>query len=165
MNENEPIPARNVRRRRNPGMLVPGTVPGVGAFGARAMTPEEWQADQDHKQALHAKGWIEARKREIAEREATNRALDAEQGKPVGHGLKTMSEEIDGVAERLIVPPSPDDVRQSRAKPLRAPARGPKMESGKVVDEGEVPVKRHRTKKVSRVGEVRKKARLAKVLG
>src|SRR6266446_3390334 len=97
--ETDTIPNRNVRRRRAPNMLLPGSMP-----GQVPMTVDEWQEDQDHKQAQHARGFLEARRREIAERQETQRALDAAAPTPVGHGLKSYSEEIDGVRQTVSIP-------------------------------------------------------------
>jgi hypothetical protein len=134
-----------------PGMMtVPGQI---------QMTPEEWAADQAKKQLAHAKGWVTARKQQIREAEAYNAAQETAEPQPVGHGVRTLGKEIDGVTEQRPVPKMPRVPAE-----LSAPARGPKVEHGEYVADAQVPVARGRKKKKSKVAEARRQARLRRVL-
>lgn len=158
MNDLDPIPNRQTRRRRNPGINAPTAVPGTH-LGQRQMSPEEWQEHQNKLQAQHARGFVEARDREIAEAKATNkqRRLVSQAGHSIVGG--------DVMSEAENIQPVPKKATLSKAKQIKVAARGPKVdEENVVVDEGEVPIKHSRSKKISKVAQARKNARLKKVL-
>lgn len=130
--------------------------------GRKELTPEEFQAEQDKKQALHRQSFLENKEREKREQKAAR-----ERKRYLG--LKTSSERIDGVEE----------ISASEAVNMAAeleqrqiiPPRGPKTDDrGTVIDEGEVPIVRGRTKKLTKVEAARvaeekaKKAKTRKVI-
>jgi len=134
---------------------VPGT-----HLGQKLMSPEEWQADQDRKQAQHARGFVANREREIAEVKETNKQRRAAQA---GHSIAGSDVLSEGENIRAV----PKKVSLREGKGVRVASRGPKVDVGEpnvVVDEAEVPIKHSRSKKVSKVAQARKNARLKKVL-
>jgi hypothetical protein len=147
-NEQNTLPV--VIRKRESRVQIPK--------GKKEETLEEWQERQDRLQKAHADSVLENEARlEREEKAARERKRYL--------GLKTSSERIDGVEEI----PVAEAARMARRI---IPPRGPKTdERGTVIDEGEVPIVRNRTKKVTKVEAARaleekeaKKAKTRKVI-
>jgi hypothetical protein len=143
-----PLPV--ITRKRESRLNVPHT-------RKPDLSPEEWAERQAKLQKLHMENFIAQKQREHLDYKASlerKRYL----------GLKTSSEKIDGVEEV-----GPDPIRAIRAI---LPSRGPKTDGGStVIDEGEVPIVRGRTKKVTKVEaerarrvQIQKKAKRRKVI-
>lgn len=161
MNETEPIPNRTTKRRRSPGILVPNSVP-AGNLGQRQLSPEEWQEHQNKLQAQHARGFVQSRDREIEQTRATNK--QRRQTAEAGHSLA--GPDVMMEAENILPVPRKVVAGRTKNQPVTMPARGPVIDDeNTVIDEGQVPIKKNRSKKVSKVAEARKRARLARVLG
>jgi hypothetical protein len=131
--------------------------------GKKELTLEEWQEQQNKKQAQHAQSFQENKERERL-------ALKAARERKRYLGLKTSGERIDGVEEI----PVAEAVNMAKELEEREviPPRGPKTDGGStVIDEGEVPIVRNRTKKLTKVEVARaldekttKKAKTRKVI-
>jgi hypothetical protein len=141
-----------VTRKRDPRLGVPQ--------GRKQETREEWDARQAKLQAQHAQSFVENKEREKREQKAAR-----ERKRYLG--LKTSSERIDGVED---IPPAEavNIAAELEHRPI-IPSRGPRTDGGStVIDEGEVPIVRNRTKKRTKVEvareELQKKAKTRKVI-
>jgi hypothetical protein len=141
-----------VTRKRDPRLGVPQ--------GRRQETREEWDARQAILQAQHRKSFEENKEREKRERKAAR-----ERKRYLG--LKTSSERIDGIEE--FSPAEAVEIAAELEQRVIIPSRGPRTDGGStVIDEGEVPIVRNRTKKRTKVEaareELQKKAKTRKVI-
>jgi hypothetical protein len=149
-----PLPV--VSRKRDPRLGAP--------VGRREETREEWQARQDKLQKQHADSLTQNKERErLAQKAARERKRYL--------GLKTSGERIDGV-EEIPVAEAVNIAAELEGRQI-IPPRGPKTDGGNtVIDEGEVPIARGRTKKMTKVEAARareeqtakKKAKTRKVV-
>ena len=141
--ENDSSTMLSPRRKRNPKVALPPSM----RKNAREMTESEWQDEQNRLQAKAAESHIKNtetyRANKIAEREARKESNLEKYGRPV----TSRSQIIDGVREEDPLPPE-----------QQLPMRGPKIK-GRVMENGEVPVRRIKGKSTSRVQQARERAR------
>jgi hypothetical protein len=152
--DTNPLPV--VSRKRDPRLNIPR--------GQQEETLEEWQERQNRLQAQHAASLIANKERErLAQKAARERKRYL--------GLKTSSERIDNVEE--ISPAEAVNIAAEIEGRQIIPPRGPHTDGGStLIDEGEVPIARGRTKKMTKVEAARareqdratKKAKTRKVV-
>lgn len=128
-----------VTRKREPRVNVPRS--------KEEETPEQWAERQRKLQAHHTESFMENEERLMREQKAAR-----ERKRYLG--LKSSSERIDGVED---IPPDEAARIAAEAEGRNViPPRGPKTDDGgTVIDEGEVPIMRGRTKKSTRVEAAR----------
>jgi hypothetical protein len=128
-----------IRRQRQSGLPIPST-------GRPQLTKEEWDERQAMLQRQHAASFL-------ANKEQQQRELKAARERKRYHGIKTSSELMDGVEE---IPPAEAVMIAQEQEHAILPSRGPKTDSeGTVIDEGEVPIVRARTKRLTKVEQAR----------
>lgn len=116
------------------------------------ITEEEWQADQDRKQAQAVENHAAHLKRLREEREEEDRMRAS--------GAKSLRERLDGVDDRMPLPADAEERayarRQKQLESGKIPMRGPKLrDNGLYEADGQVPVRRDRRKGGSRVAQAK----------
>jgi hypothetical protein len=153
-NENETGRARTLpipRRKREVRLNLPPSM----RPKKEQITEEEWLADQKRKQDQAVANHEAHLKRQRAERAEEDRLRAATGG-------KSLREKLDGVDDRMPLPPDAQNAREERAyarrqkqfEPGKIPMRGPKLRGNGLYEaDGEVPVRRDRRKGGSRVAQ------------